>query len=288
MYRRLECTTWDDPWFSELPPESKLLFLYLITNRRTTACGVFEVTLRAIAFETGITDPLVVLASLGDRVIWWPEHQVIFVRNFYRWQSDATNRGNFQIGAMRALSEFPEDVQATVGDVYPELAPRELTPSPTHKDPIPIPSPRDSNETPRHGEEETVTVTVEEEETVEGEEDEHTARSAPVRVSYPDDFEVFWNAYPKGHGSKKQTYAQWRKYAPSAETQRDILNGLALWKASDQWQRGYVKAAERWLRDFGWTDTPPEQPRASPNGQPISSQRRRQQELLAIANGDTP
>jgi hypothetical protein len=151
MYRRLECTTWDDPWFSELPPEAKLLFLYLITNRRTTACGAFEITLRAIAFETGLPNVETTLAMLGERVVWWPQHQVVFIRNFYRWQSDNTNKGNFRIGAKRALAEFTPDVIATVTHVYPELIDEQVS----HPQPIPNPS-------PTHGEEETVTVTVKE------------------------------------------------------------------------------------------------------------------------------
>jgi hypothetical protein len=105
------------------------------------------------------------------------------------------------------------------------------------------------------------------------EEDIHTARSAPVRVSYPDDFEQFWRAYPNGNGSKKSAYEQWRKLNPDEAMRTDIMHGLALWNASDRWERGYVKDSARWLRDQLWTNPPTDQPRASPkpipNGRPV-------------------
>jgi hypothetical protein len=117
-------------------------------------------------------------------------------------------------------------------------------------------------------------------------EDEHTARSAPVRVSYPDDFELFWKEYPSGNGSKKSAYEQWRKLKPDEDLRLEIMHGLSLWNRSDRWQRGYVKDSARWLRDQLWSNPPADQPRASPNGQHISPQERKRQRLLAIANGE--
>ena len=49
MKRMIDTGTWDDPWFAELDPDAKLLFLYLLTNRRSTAAGVFEITARAMS-----------------------------------------------------------------------------------------------------------------------------------------------------------------------------------------------------------------------------------------------
>ena len=86
MYRAIDCNTWDDPWFSELDPSAKLLFLYLITNRRSTPCGAFEITLRAASFETGIPRTQLddLLKALAPRVVWYPEHNAIWLRNFYK------------------------------------------------------------------------------------------------------------------------------------------------------------------------------------------------------------
>lgn len=275
MYRRLECSTWDDPWFSELAPDAKLLFLYLITNRRTTACGVFEITLRAIAFETGIGqsgDIEDVLAELKDRVTWWPEHQVIFVKNFYRWQSDATNKGNFRIGAIRALSEFAPEVIATVTHVYPELNDGEVS----HPQPIPIPSPSD-------GEEETVTVEEEETDTETGEE-EVAEEKTIARVVEPDRFEQFWREYPR-KTAKDDARKAFKKRNPDAELFRVMMAALARQKQWRQWQEGVIPHPATWLNGSRWEDEDPPA-RASPNGQHLSPQERKRQQILAIANGE--
>lgn len=123
----IDCGTWDDPWFADLSPDAKLLFLYLITNRRSTAAGAFEITLRAIAFETGLDSKRVqaALDAFGDRVRWWPDHQVIWVRNFYKRQ--AANE-KFMISAQRHVAELPIDVQRAIAVVYPKLVPNGVSP----------------------------------------------------------------------------------------------------------------------------------------------------------------
>lgn len=45
---------WDDEFVSNLHPNEKLLFLYLLTNSLTNVAGVYEITDRRIAFDTGL------------------------------------------------------------------------------------------------------------------------------------------------------------------------------------------------------------------------------------------
>ncbi len=77
---------------------------------------------------------------------------------------------------------------------------------------------------------------------------------------YPDDFETFWQAYPSGNGNKQRSYEQWKRIKPDADLLADILAGLDLWKQSDRWRRGFVKAAETWLKDAWWANDPPGMP----------------------------
>lgn len=118
--RRIDTATWDDPWFSDLPPDGKLLFFYMLTNRRTTSCGAFEITLRAMSFETGIGTERIreLLAMFGERVQWFPDEQIIFVRNFYRHQKP---NASFTVNAQRAAAALPPVVRDTVYAVYPTL-----------------------------------------------------------------------------------------------------------------------------------------------------------------------
>lgn len=132
MQRMIDTGTWDDPWFSDLAPDAKLVFLYLLTNRRSTAAGAFEITIRAMEFETGIPNPRIrlILEEFGERVRWWPDHQVIWVRNFYRHQ--AANE-KFTISAQRHVAALPMDVQRVIATVYPNLVADGIIPDPdTH------------------------------------------------------------------------------------------------------------------------------------------------------------
>lgn len=46
---------WSDSWIREkLNPLDRYLFLYFLTNEHTNICGIYELSLPAIAFETGI------------------------------------------------------------------------------------------------------------------------------------------------------------------------------------------------------------------------------------------
>lgn len=120
MYRQIDTATWDDPWFAELEPDAKLLFLYMLTNRRSTAAGVFEITERAMAFETGLTVKRVtdVLESISSRVRWWPEYQTVWVRNFLRHQAPSPNLFK---SAWNEMLDQPDDVREEVGTFYPLL-----------------------------------------------------------------------------------------------------------------------------------------------------------------------
>jgi hypothetical protein len=84
---------------------------------------------------------------------------------------------------------------------------------------------------------------------------ETKAPAAPVRVEYSAIFEHWWTNYPKGHGNKKQAYAQFQRLSP--QEREDAWAGLSKWLHCDRWQRGMVKAAEIWLRDRWWENDPP-------------------------------
>ena len=51
--RLVDTCFWDDGYIMRLDPSEKLLFLYLLTNPLTAICGVYQIELRRIAFDTG-------------------------------------------------------------------------------------------------------------------------------------------------------------------------------------------------------------------------------------------
>jgi hypothetical protein len=46
---------WDDSYIAQLSPTEKLLFLYLLTNPLTNISGVYELPVKRVAFDTGIS-----------------------------------------------------------------------------------------------------------------------------------------------------------------------------------------------------------------------------------------
>jgi hypothetical protein len=53
--RSINTSIWCDTWFEDLEIDEKLLFLFLITNERTNMLGVYEISLKKMSFETGIS-----------------------------------------------------------------------------------------------------------------------------------------------------------------------------------------------------------------------------------------
>ncbi len=54
LYRHVQVEFWTNPKvLEEMSPEDKLLFLYLLTNQSTTQIGIYKITKKQIAFETG-------------------------------------------------------------------------------------------------------------------------------------------------------------------------------------------------------------------------------------------
>jgi hypothetical protein len=53
IYRQIYTTFWQDEFVLSLTPEEKYFYLYLITNSKTTMCGIYEITIKIMEFETG-------------------------------------------------------------------------------------------------------------------------------------------------------------------------------------------------------------------------------------------
>jgi hypothetical protein len=55
-YRHVYTKIWNDAIFEEMSPEQKLIFLCVLTNPRTTQCGIYEITMRQLGHYTGINE----------------------------------------------------------------------------------------------------------------------------------------------------------------------------------------------------------------------------------------
>lgn len=53
IFRKIHVSFWSDVFVQSLTPEQKFFFLYLLTNEKTRQCGIYEITLRQISYDTG-------------------------------------------------------------------------------------------------------------------------------------------------------------------------------------------------------------------------------------------
>lgn len=53
-YRQIHVSIWKDEWFLELESDEKLLFIYLFSNELASLSGLYKISLKVIAFETGL------------------------------------------------------------------------------------------------------------------------------------------------------------------------------------------------------------------------------------------
>lgn len=54
-YRQIHTHIWKDNWFIELEPDAKLFFIYLFSNERASISGIYELSKRVMAFESGLS-----------------------------------------------------------------------------------------------------------------------------------------------------------------------------------------------------------------------------------------
>lgn len=116
---------WDDPYIMKLDPSEKLLFLYLLTNPLTEICGVYQISIKRISFDTGFEQDVVrtILARFekDERCIYrggW-----IAMKHWLKHQSRSPG---VQAGIAQQLEAVPQElaeyVRGEKGDSPPTVA----------------------------------------------------------------------------------------------------------------------------------------------------------------------
>lgn len=126
MKALLDSGIWSDPAFEELPPEGKLIFLWLLTNPTRDNAGVTRVGLKRLSFETGIPladlDGYLGLAMRagkfekhGDRVLSvnWIKRQIGTGESFVR--------NNIIKQISKLMESYPDSLKQSLLAHYPDL-----------------------------------------------------------------------------------------------------------------------------------------------------------------------
>lgn len=78
-FRKLHTTFWTDPFVENLTQNQKLFYLYLISNTKTKQSGIYEISKKYIAYETGFP-----ITEVNELITFFVNENKIFY-------SEATN-----------------------------------------------------------------------------------------------------------------------------------------------------------------------------------------------------
>jgi len=114
--RYINTKFWSDNFITSLNPLDRYLFLYFLTNEHTNICGIYEVPLKVMAYETGLESDalLMMIKRLKGRVYYidgW-----VYLKNFEKHQ--AVN-DSIKKGIEIAKKEVPEQIMAKIMVIKP-------------------------------------------------------------------------------------------------------------------------------------------------------------------------
>lgn len=108
--RSVSTSFWSDPFIEELTSSEKLLFIYFITNEKTNMLGIYESSIKKIAFETGI-DKSTVEKALKKfekaQKVKYRDNYIILI-NFLKHQKYNTN---MKKSALEVYSNLPKSIK---------------------------------------------------------------------------------------------------------------------------------------------------------------------------------
>lgn len=90
-YRQVFISFWQDSYILDLDAEGKLLYIYLLTNTKTTQCGIYELPIKVIQFETGL-DKKVIEQYLkkfeaDKKILYSKETSEVFMLNWLKYNN---------------------------------------------------------------------------------------------------------------------------------------------------------------------------------------------------------
>lgn len=120
--RYIDTRFWSDGWIRKRNALERYAFLYFLTNEHSTWCGVYELDLSMMAFESGIDEQdliRAILPRLAPKILYvdgW-----IFIKNFEKYHANHSEKT--QKGIENAWKEVPESIRLKIrklcDDGYP-------------------------------------------------------------------------------------------------------------------------------------------------------------------------
>jgi hypothetical protein len=229
MYRTIDVVMWTDDKVRKLPPDGKLLFLYLITNPQAHVSGIYQLARETMARQTGLTIKRV--NTLCDRLFalrmcsFDAERDVVFVRRMAKYQGRGEKNEAAAVNQIGILRNSP-----LVNDFLAEYPSIKDKVSHTLSDPSPS----------------QVCVGTQEQEQ-EQEQDTHTRIDAnaecPTSGEYSPAFLLFWQAYPR----KKDKGHAWKAWQTASKNGLPAIEAIVAKIVSAKRGPDWTKDAGQWI-----------------------------------------
>lgn len=128
--RMIDTRIWSDSWVRKLNALERYLFIYFLTNDKCTFCGIYELPLSIVAFETGIDEndlENAMLPKLEPKVFYrkgW-----VYLSNFRKYHVSDKSKNSIT-GYNTALSEIPKEIMDIFNNIEAPYKPL-ISPSDT-------------------------------------------------------------------------------------------------------------------------------------------------------------
>lgn len=231
-YRKIFPSFWTDSKVDEeFTPEDKYFYLYLLTNPHTNICGCYEIGFKQMARDTGYNEETVRhlvnrMEALHKVIRYDRTTREVLLLNWakYNWSSsEDLKTGVRKVTTFIKSESFRQYVLSLLDGEMPNIDPLETVPTPSS-------DPRGTS----------VSVSV----------------SDTVSVSdkeYTDNFEKFWEVYPKKVGKKEAS----RAFKKVKEPLNVLLDAIEEQKLSEQWSKEngrFIPNPATWLNQGRWDD----------------------------------
>lgn len=96
IYRQVHISFWQDEFVLNLTPEEKFFYLYLMTNSKTSMCGIYELSKKVMCFETGYNmetiEKLLGRFIHYRKILYDEENKEIMLLNWIKYNGSASEK----------------------------------------------------------------------------------------------------------------------------------------------------------------------------------------------------
>ncbi|HPC76706.1 MAG TPA: hypothetical protein PK811_00070 [bacterium] len=123
MYRLVHTKIDQDDWFLSLDLANKGLYLSLIVSSATNQLGVIKNSTRYLSGILGITEKELEerLGQLSDKVLYIKEQNIIYIKNFVKYQAGSVKSNKFLKMVKKRMNELPPEVMRKIIEFDPSL-----------------------------------------------------------------------------------------------------------------------------------------------------------------------